>query len=205
MERKKWSAQTEITPALLKLREKRKWQIALRRYVLEKNGSGLYAPYFGLDIENIRRWFETQFEVGTSWTDFAVNWQFGHIIPVTYFDWSTDNELKLCWNFINLRVVEIQPGKGKEINSDILLAKQYFEDLYKRTSYPLCQLFLKKIHSIKREEKINTEKEVAFLLQSRAYLDKLENYSAFEFALLNSGKNIDEVQKEMAFYKKFEN
>jgi hypothetical protein len=62
--RKKWSARTEITPAVLKFREKRKWQIALRRYVIEKNNCITYAPYFGLDRENLRKWFEMQFEEG---------------------------------------------------------------------------------------------------------------------------------------------
>ena len=66
MPRKKWSAQTEVTPSLLKLREKRRWQIALRRYVIERNISTFYAPYFGLDVENIRIWFEMQFDAGTT-------------------------------------------------------------------------------------------------------------------------------------------
>jgi hypothetical protein len=33
----------------------------------------------------------------------------------------------------------------------------------------------------------------------------IENCSAFEFELINSGRNISEVKKEIAFLKKFEN
>ena len=55
MARKKWTPRDEITPELLAAREKRKWQIALRRYVLDGNPSTRYAPYFGLDIKTLRR------------------------------------------------------------------------------------------------------------------------------------------------------
>jgi hypothetical protein len=117
MTRKRWQAKTDITPSLIKLREKRKWQIALRRYVLEKNPSSFYAPYFGLDIEKMRNWFECQFENGTSWEDFGKKWQFDHVIPVTYFNFSDDNELKLCWNFINLRVrsASVNQNRGNRV------------------------------------------------------------------------------------------
>lgn len=73
MSRKKWEPQTAITPALLKTREKRKWQIALRRYVLERNVCVDYAPYFGLDIERMRHWFECQFPPGIGWTSLVNN------------------------------------------------------------------------------------------------------------------------------------
>ena len=104
MARKKWVPQSEITPALLKFREKRKWQIALRRYVLEKQACVLYAPYFGLDIISIRKWFEMQSPVGLGWDDFAKNWQFEHIVSVAYFDFGLAELLTLCWTFTNIRV-----------------------------------------------------------------------------------------------------
>ncbi|MFI5132361.1 MAG: hypothetical protein ACHQFX_20330, partial [Chitinophagales bacterium] len=85
MSRKRWTPQKEVTPALLKFREKRKWQISLRRYVIDKSPCPLYAPYFGLDIENLRKWFEMQFSDNIAWGDFGKKWQFDHIIPVTYF------------------------------------------------------------------------------------------------------------------------
>ena len=78
MATKKRATQAEPTASLIKFREKRKWQIALRRYVLEKNICVEYAPYFGLDIENMRKWFEYQFKDGIGWDDFAGKWQFDH-------------------------------------------------------------------------------------------------------------------------------
>ena len=204
MARKRWSAKTEITPALLKFREKRKWQIALRRYVLEKNLCSFYAPYFGLDIENLRKWFEIQFEKGIGWEDFGKKWQFDHIIPVTYFDFSYESELKMCWNFINLRVEGFQKNKNRGNRLDVLSAKGYFEELYKKTLYPPCLMLLQKINKIELTEIVSSEKQETFIINNRSYLDMIENYSPFEFELLNSGREITEVQKEIDFLKKFE-
>jgi hypothetical protein len=204
MPRKRWSPKTEITPALLKFREKRKWQIALRRYVLEKNPCIFYAPYFGLDIENLRKWFEIQFENGVGWDDFAKRWQFDHVIPVTYFDFSNEIELKMCWNFTNIRVEQFQRNKDRGNRLDILAAKNYFEGLYKRTLYPPCLTLLAKIDTIELSEIISSEKQQQFIIENRAYLDMIENYSVFEFELINSGRGIDSVKKEIDFFRKLD-
>jgi len=204
MARKRWSAKPEVTPALLKFREKRKWQINFRRYILEKSPCPFYAPYFGLDIENIRKWFEIQFESGLTWDDFGGKWQFDHIIPVTHFDFSDNLDLKLCWNFTNIRVEDFQRNKDRGNRLDILAAKTYFEELYKKTLYPVCQKMLVKIDQIEISELVNTDKQLAFITENRPYLDMIENYSFFEFELLNSGRDISEVKKEIEFLRKFE-
>ena len=193
-----------VTPALLKFREKRKWQIALRRYVLERNVCVFYAPYFGLDIGNIRKWFEVQFLDGNSWNDFGKKWQFDHIIPVTYFDFSDEQELKLCWNFTNLRVEQFQRNKDRGNRLDVSAAKGYFEELYKATLYLPCLKLLEKIDKIELSEMVSSKKQQEFINESRPYLDMIENYSAFEFELLNSGRTVEEVKKEIDFLKKFD-
>ena len=203
MARKKWVSQTEITPALLKFREKRKWQIALRRYVLERNLCFDYAPYFGLDIENMRKWFEYQFQQGVNWDDFAKKWQFDHIIPVTYFDFSIENELKMCWNFTNIRVEGLQGNKDLGKRLDISGAKNYFKELHEKTNYPICVKMLNKIGAIEIAEMVSMESQQAFIIENREYLDMIENYTAFEFELINSGRGINEVNKEIAFLKKY--
>lgn len=203
MVRKKWSPKTEITPALLKFREKRKWQINLRRYVLDKASCPFYAPYFGLDINNLRQWLEIQFESGVGWDDFAKKWQFDHIIPVTYFNFSDEDELKICWNFINIRIEPFQGNKNRGNRVDILAAKQYFEELYKKTLYLPCLKLLEKIDKIEISEILSSEKQQAFIIENRSYLDMIETYSSFEFELLNSGRSIEEVKREIDFLKKF--
>lgn len=202
MTRKKRVPRTDITPALLKFREKRKWQISLRRYVLEKATCPAYAPYFGLDIENMRQWFEYQFLPGAGWDNFGKKWQFDHIIPVTYFDFSNEQDLKLCWNFTNIRVEDFQRNKDRGNRLDVLAAKNYFKELYETTNYPPCLKLLEKIDKIELSELVSTDKQQAFIREHWDYLNMIENYSAFEFELLNSGRGVDEVKREIEFLKK---
>ncbi len=201
MARKKRTPQTEITPALLKFREKRKWQIALRRYVLERGLCAEYAPYFGLDIKNMRQWFEYQFSPGVGWDDFGKKWQFDHIIPVTYFDFSSQSELKLCWNFTNLRVEVNQRNKDRGNRMDVLAAKSYFHDLYNATHYQPCLELLKKIDEIELSELISTQQQQQFIRDHWDYLKLIEGYSVFEFEMLNNGRSIEDVKKEIDFLK----
>jgi hypothetical protein len=204
MSRKSWTKKGEETPSLLKFREKRKWQIAFRRYVLEKTPCTFYAPYFGLDIENLRKWFEVQFEKGVAWDDFGKKWQFDHIIPVTYFDFSDEADLKMCWNFTNIRVELFPRNKDRGNRLDVLAAKGYFEELYRKTFYTPCFNLLKKVEQIELSEIVSSEKQQSFIIENRSYLNMIENYSAFEFELLNRGRDINEVQKEVEFLKKLE-
>jgi len=202
MARKKWEAKTEITPALLAFREKRKWQINLRRYVIERSPCPFYAPYFGLDIENIRKWFEYQFTKGLRWENFGEKWQFDHIIPVTYFDHDDEKELKLCWNFTNLRVEPLQLNKNRGNRIDVLGAKSYFAELFNKTGYLITKELEDKIARIELSELISSEPQQKFLADHKEYLEYIENYSSFEFELLNHGRSIEEVTKEMALFKK---
>lgn len=199
--RKKYTKNEEITPSLLKFREKRKWQISLRRYVLEKNPCPAYAPYFGLDIKNMRQWFEYQFTETMSWENFGQNWQFDHILPVTYFDFGVEEELFLCWNFTNIRVAAIQKNKDRGQRLDVLLAKKYFEELYDSTGYYICNKLLQKIDSLEISDIMSTDRQRAFIKKHHDYLVQIENYSFFEFELLNRGRGIEEVEKEISILK----
>ncbi|NCU03482.1 MAG: hypothetical protein GXC73_05795 [Chitinophagaceae bacterium] len=202
MARKKWTPNTDITPSLIRFREKKKWQIALRRYLLERNPCIGYAPYFGLDIENFRKWIEVQFVGELGWDNFGTLWQFEHIIPVTYFDFEDELELKLCWSFINIRIEDIQKSKERGNRVDLLLAKEYFRDLFEATGYTLCKDLLKKISQIEEEEQIATTRQKEFINFHNSYLQLLKDFSSYEFELLNSGRDVEEVKKEADFIKK---
>lgn len=204
MPRKKSTPSPYTGEALLKFREKRKWQISLRRYVLERHICVAYAPYFGLDIENMRQWFEYQFKEGVGWGDFGKRWQFDHIIPVTYFNFSDEEELKMCWNFTNLRVELFKKNKDRGNRLDVLAAKSYFTELYEKTNYAPCLKLLHKIDRLELSEFVSTEPQQAFIRDHKDYLSMIEGYSFFEFELLNSGRGINEVKKEIEFLKKFE-
>ena len=105
--------------------------------VSEKNASAGYAFYFGLGIEQFRKWIEIQFTAGLNWGNFGSAWQFDHIVPVAYFDFANEEDLILCWNFANIRVEKVELNKNRENRIDIIAAKPYFEALYKKTQFPL--------------------------------------------------------------------
>lgn len=202
MARKKWTPNTDVTPSLIRFREKKKWQIALRRYLLERNPCVGYAPYFGLDINNFRKWIEVQFVDELSWDNFGILWQFEHVIPVTYFDFEDEQELKLCWNFVNIRIEEIQKSKERGNRTDLLLAREYFRNIFEGTGYSLCNDLMKKINRIEEEERITTSKQKEFISSQNNYLHLIQDFSSYEFELLNSGRDVEEVKKEADFIKK---
>lgn len=203
MARKKWVAQKAITPELVKGREKRKWQIAFRRYVIERKPSLIYAPYFGLEIQKLRDWIELQFDDTCSWENFGSKWQFDHVIPVGCFDLAEEAELRLCWSFINIRVKHMDDQTEESDWIDLLRAKNYFTQLFQKTELTICQRLIDKIMVLESFAPPTTAKQEQFLISNKAYLHTVSNYSAFEFDLLNHGKSSEEVGREVDFLKKF--
>jgi hypothetical protein len=202
--RKKWEAQKTLTPGLVKSREKRKWQIALRRYVLERNPCHQYAPYFGLDINHFRLWIENQFVEGQSWENFGKDWQFEHIVPVAYFNFDEEQDLRLCWNFINITLGSVAGNESTRFIPDLLFAQQHFQQLYTTTNYPVCATMLEKIAQITTQEGYFTGSVANFIQQKRDYLDSIQDFPSFGFELLNSGRPLAEVEKELDFIKKYQ-
>jgi hypothetical protein len=202
MQRKKWSANTLVTPELLKIRDKKKWQIALRRYLIDKNPSINYAPYFGLDILQFRKWMEIQFDHESTWENFGKKWQIDHIIPISYFNFSEEKDLKLCWNYLNIKVGLIATEQKSSTTPTLSNAKKYFTALLKNTELATCITFLKKIEEIEERNTTDTTKQVNFINQQKNYLTHIANYTTFEFELLNNNRTIESIQTEIEFLKK---
>ncbi|RYY68322.1 MAG: hypothetical protein EOO13_12635 [Chitinophagaceae bacterium] len=201
---KKKAVDPDPSEALLRSREKRKWQIAFRRYVIESNPSQSYAPYFGLDIKNIRLWFEYQLTPDIGWQDFGSKWQFNHIIPVTYFNFSEPSDLRLCWNFVNIRA-EVITDREPGTSLDLLGAKGYFKELFDASGNTVAGQLLDKIASLENKEKINNEGQLRFINEKKDFLKQISGYTVNEFEMINRGRSPQEVEKEMAILKKFSN
>ena len=187
-----------LTASKQKHNDKRKWQIALRRYILNGHVASQYAAYFGLDFKNLRRWIEMQFTAELSWSNYGKEWQLDHIIPVTYFDFKNEEDLKLCWNFTNIRVEANQNNKERGNRVDLLMAKSYFQEIYTETGYSVCKKLLDKIAAIEISNKISIEAQRQFIKEHMDYLVHIEDFSNYEFELLNSGRSVKEVMKEAA-------
>jgi hypothetical protein len=203
MSRKKWTPQTNLNNAVLQLREKRRWQIALRRYVLEQQKCHSYAPFFGLENTLFRKWIELQFDQELNWENFSDLWQFDHIVPVAFFDFKVDADLRLCWNFINIRVDRLTKEGTKTGRTDILAAKNYFINLFDRTGYTVCQEMVSKITRIEEEEITHATSLENFILANRDYLETVRSFSADDFERLNTGTAIQILVSEKEFLKKF--
>ncbi|MES2003733.1 MAG: hypothetical protein V4450_04370 [Bacteroidota bacterium] len=203
MARKRWTPQEEITDSLLRIREKRKWQLAYRRYVLERLPSESYAHYFGLDSNTLRNWFECQFSDGLNWENFGKAWQFDHIVPATYFDYSLDKDLYLCWSFINIRVEPLDHNKHSGTRIDVLAVRAYFEDLYQKTTFPLCQQMLEKIKHIEESNRQSHPAIENFISQHKEQLETIGSLSKEELANLNTGTPLPDILLEREILRKF--
>lgn len=200
--RKKWTAKTEVEESLLHFREKRKWQIALRRYVLEKNKSSAYAPYFGLGIEKFRQWIESQFDEDLTWENFSDAWQFDHIVPVAYFDFGNEQDLRLCWNFVNIRVEKAINNKNRSSRIDVLGAKKYFEVMYEQTGYNICREMVEKIMRIELAEIASNKAMQDFINTNKEYLLAVKDFESSDYDRLNTGTELKSILFEKDFLKR---
>jgi hypothetical protein len=201
--RKKWTPNTEITDSLLKFREKRKWQIALRRYVLEKNKSSYYAPFFGIDSANFRKWIELQFLKDMNWDNFSLLWQFDHIVPVNYFDFTNEKDLRLCWNFLNIRAERIGDNEYQMGHIDILSAKSHFHSLYQETGYPPCLAYVQKITAFELSDIQTIGHQIQFLNQNKDLIEIMTQLESEDFDKINEGLPISEILAKKEIIKNF--
>ncbi len=180
---------------------KRKWQIALRRYIIEEKANRFYAPYFGLDVKTLKEWVEKQFVADMKWSSYSRNWQISQYIPVQYFNFSKDYDLKLCWNYMNLKVEPI--GKPDNMGFNPSALARYFETLFSITQLTPAKLLANKAKDIEREQIVLAPQVELFLKDQLAELRVKENYGAYEFELLNNGSSLPDVQKEIEILQKF--
>ena len=83
---------------------KKKLALQLRRFIFSaptKKFPRVYI-YLGISREGLREYLEKQFHSGMTWENYGNFWCIDHIIPLDIFGDSLD-ELKLAWNYLNLR------------------------------------------------------------------------------------------------------
>jgi len=86
-------------------RIKKRIGIALRRFLLGTSPSHKYELTFGCDREFFRAFIEHQFQEWMSWDNFTERWQIGHVVPLCAFDHADQADIRLCWNWVNIRPV----------------------------------------------------------------------------------------------------
>lgn len=175
--------------------------MAFRRFVLENAPSEQYASYFGLCRTDLRNWFETQFLNGLSWENFGKAWQFEHIIPVAWFDTTSEEELKACWNYLNIRV---SPTDGLGGSSDLLFAKRHFEVLFEKTGFQGCLYYIKKLESIINEQFVSPPLELLdFVQTNQLILAAIPGFSNEEYQQYLETESAKSILTEREILKKF--
>lgn len=175
--------------------------MAFRRFVLENAPSELYAPYFGLCRKELRAWVEAQFSKSLSWDNFGKAWQFEHIIPVAWFDTTSEEELKACWNYLNIRV---SPTDSLGGSSDLLFAKRHFEVLFEKTGFKGCLYYIKKLESIIHEQFVSPPLELLdFIQTNQLILDEIPGFSNEEYQQYLETESAKSILTEREILKKF--
>lgn len=175
--------------------------MAFRRFVLENAPSEQYAPYFGLCRSDLRTWIETQFTASQNWDNFGKVWQFEHIISVAWFDTNSVEELRACWNFLNLRVAPIE-GAGH--STDLFFAKDYFERLYQATGFQACLYYIHKIAALLNQHAVPLQdSSVAFIQTNQLVLDAIPTFSSEEYGQYLETGSAKSILTEREILKKF--
>lgn len=177
--------------------DKRKWQIALRRYVFENKPSSYYAAYFGISSELFKEWILSQLNNRFNWDDFGKTWQLEHFVPSMYFDLASEDDLKLYWHFTNIRVVF-----GVNENSNLFSALNYFSKIFEITELEMTGKMVKKIEELLNSSTLNKSSEQFLKNQSKRLKDE-SVLSSVELQRLNAGESISELFAERELLKRF--
>lgn len=68
-----------------------------------------YKTAIGCEINTLIEWLEFQFDEDMNWDNQGTYWEIDHIIPISIFDFSKNEDKRVCFNWTNL-----QPLSGKE-------------------------------------------------------------------------------------------
>lgn len=69
-----------------------------------KHGIDTFDPYLNCTGSHLKSWLESFFIEGMSWENMGMyGWHIDHHVPVRYFDYSVKDELRVCFNYQNLR------------------------------------------------------------------------------------------------------
>lgn len=197
------SLQKTKTESYYKKVRRSKWSLALRRYIIDQNQNKDYAYYFGLDCKTFKKWIEIQFTEKESWDNYGKAWQFDHIVPVVYFDFDNIEELKLCWNFVNIRVEPFQLNKNRGNKIDVMAVKYYFQDLYSKTGFSICQKMIEKIENIILSNINSNDTLEGFINANKERLESIATFNQYEFNRFNEGVSVEDIILEREIFKKF--
>jgi hypothetical protein len=87
---------------------RKRFSISLRRLVrredmkLDNYERNQILRYIFLSRTDLREYLEHQFVKGMSWDNYCEEWEIDHIAPVSLFDLTKIEDIKLCYHYLNL-------------------------------------------------------------------------------------------------------
>tara|TARA_B100001057_G_C22586855_1_gene847394 strand:+ start:66 stop:821 length:756 start_codon:yes stop_codon:yes gene_type:complete len=98
---KKWNERYYSDPIF---RAKEFIKSRLKRIIKQKN---VYKPVafqkaFGIDFKGFKKYIEEQFTLGMTWSNYG-KWHLDHIIPLSSFDLSDENDFNRCNHYTNFQ------------------------------------------------------------------------------------------------------
>ena len=83
-----------------------------------------HLDYLGCSIEQLKKWFEFNFELdGFSWDDYNILWEIDHVIPCAKFDMQVKDDIYKCFTWRNTKPESKSFNKRKNSN---IIDKQVF-------------------------------------------------------------------------------
>jgi hypothetical protein len=79
---------------LIRLRIKRELKTGKKKHTIE---------YLDCDYDFARKWLEFRFEKDMTWENLGIIWQIDHILPISKFNFTNENEIKICFHWTNLQ------------------------------------------------------------------------------------------------------
>ena len=195
--RNKRTDNKEFSESEQEIRERKKWQIALRRYIIERIPSKSYAPYFGLDIETFREWICSQFMGVLSWENFGTEWKLEHVVPIGYFSMYQVEDLKLGWNFTNINVASVYIER-----MNIIGCKSYFKQIFRDTGYSIADKMISRIEQIETSQ-MEALPGMIRTMQQKDYLQKMTSFTEEDFERINKGEPVKDILLEKEILTKF--
>lgn len=105
----KWCAKERIANPSYRIKK----SLAARlRTVLRKNDTTM--NYIGCTIQFLREWLEYNFTKDMSWDNYGDYWSIDHVVPVSTFDLTNEEQKYQCWNWTNLYPVKISYNCSKK-------------------------------------------------------------------------------------------
>jgi hypothetical protein len=117
-----------------KIRNRRKTDLNFRiseviRSKIYKVLNGLptsYTNILGCDYDFLKKWIEFRFDPTMNWENFGSVWQIDHILPISKFDFSIEDNLHICFHWTNLQPLQSKINRSKYNNFEL---HYYFNNL----------------------------------------------------------------------------